>query len=154
KIIVKLILVSLLLVQLGMEADATVMMLENDTVPVTRDDYMRLSKSQNTAAIIMVSVGGSAFLVGVIGGWGVAANNYDAAWVGGEQKNSSGYIIAAVGGGILALASIPVFRAATKNRKNARMAPQVKLKMENTRQIVFSDLNTTCFPSVALKLRF
>lgn len=154
KIIVKLILMALLLVQPGMEAQATALLLKNDSIPSTRADYLRLSKSQNTAAIIMVSVGGAAFLVGVIGAWGVAAYNYDVAWVGGEQKNPSGYIIAAVGGGILALASIPVFHAARKNRKKARMTPEITLKMENTRQIVFSGVGKTSFPSVAVKLRF
>ncbi|HEX5026830.1 MAG TPA: hypothetical protein VFV68_16230 [Agriterribacter sp.] len=155
RIIIKLLLVALVLAHPGMEVDATAWLPKNDTVPSTRADYLRVSKSQNTTAIIMVSVGGAAFMVGVIGALTVDVSKVVSTFaLEDNQKSNTGYVIAAVAGGILALASIPVFKSAHKNKEKAMLMPQVALKMENLKQPVFSGVSKASFPSITIKLRF
>lgn len=87
------------------------------TTPLTKEDYLRKSKKQKTAALVMLIGGAVATTIGV----GVAlGGGLDCAW--GDPncgKNQTLADILIYSGSAAILGSIPLFIAAGRNKKKA-----------------------------------
>jgi hypothetical protein len=115
---------------------------------ITKDDYLNKRFHQNTAAHLMLWGGFAESITGVV----ISTNdNYEPGFWGGRNNNkykSAGDIIAITG--LVAMAgSIPLFIAASKNK---RKAMSVSLKNETTRQLLKENFVTVAVPSLSFKI--
>jgi len=130
-----------------------------DSLPksLSRSDHKRISRDQKTGAIVLLSVGGATMIVGGIGyfsasmeGIGAmigAKNNYSESKV---QAYSTTFFV----GGIMMLASIPLFIASKNNRRLGRYGPDVSFKMEKNNNFPITGVGDEKFPAVKVGLRF
>jgi len=150
----RLFLVIALIFSLQVNATSLVMS-PTDTIPkLTKAEYLSLSKKQNTTAIVLVSVGGAAFAGGIY----FIALHLTAAemnsWFEEEtEPMPTGYYLLAIGGAILALCSIPVFKSSSANRRLAKTAT-VGLNIEKLNSIPTASITKTYFPSLRFTVRF
>ena len=116
----------------------------------TKEDYLKKSKSQKTAAWLVLGAG----VVLTSAGFAVELNNANDALIGLfslQQPKSSD-----VGGvlffsGLAAMAgSIPLFIASSKNKKRAN-AVSASFKMESRSTVQKSAFVRTSFPALSLK---
>jgi len=126
-----------------------------DTIPeLSKAEYLSLSKSQNKTAIIMVSIGGAAFIIGIYTvALHVAAVEMNSWFDEKTEPMNPMYYVLAVGGAILALCSIPVFKSASENRRLARSAT-VRLNIEKLNSIPTASVSKTYYPALRLTVRF
>lgn len=117
----------------------------------TKEDYLKKSKSQKTAAWIVLGAG----VVLTSAGFAVELNNANDALIGLfslQQPKSSD-----VGGvlffsGLAAMAgSIPLFIASSKNKKRAN-AVSASFKMETRSTVQQGAIVRAAFPSLSIKL--
>lgn len=103
---------------------------------LTKQDYLKKSKNQKTAAWILAGVGSLSTLLGTI------QVNPDY----GENNNSTFFLV----GGLVTLgASVPLFIASAKNKKKAM---SLSFKNENIQQVLNSGIVNRIRPSLSLKL--
>ena len=124
-----------------------------DTIPtLTKAEYKKLGRNQTTTAIVLVSVGGAAAILGLTGIAEYSAfNSY---LIDGEKMTvPAGYYVAAVLGTLMALISIPVFKSAKENRRLSKQAT-VGLNMEKLNSIPTASMTKNYFPSLRFTVRF
>ena len=85
----------------------------NDSVPVVKTDYLAKSKSQKTAAFILLGIGVTTLTI---------------AAVGDLDLDILGTVV--IVGGVATIASIPLFIASGKNKRKA-MKATTSIKMES-----------------------
>ncbi|WP_276503263.1 hypothetical protein [Terrimonas pollutisoli] len=114
-------------------------------------DYLQKSKNQKkTARILLVSGAGliiSSFVIprGTLKEDGICVG----AFCDKKYKNDGIKTTLLIAGGVVTLASIPLFIASKKNR---RKAGAVRFKMENSIQLYNQKLVSACFPALRIKL--
>lgn len=117
----------------------------------TKEDYLKKSKSQKTAAWIVLGAG----VVLTSAGMAVALNNATEDLIGLlylEQPNSSNYGGALILSGLATMAgSIPLFIASSKNKKRAN-AVSASFKMETRSTVQQGAIVRAAFPSLSIKL--
>ena len=106
----------------------------NDSVPVVETDYLVKSKSQKTAAFILLSIGVTTLTI---------------AAVGDLDFDALGAVV--VVGGVATIASIPLFIASGKNKRKA-MKASAFIKMEKTTIIERQSFVQSSYPAIAFKI--
>jgi hypothetical protein len=106
----------------------------NDSVPVIKTDYLAKSKSQKTAAFILLGVGVTTLTI---------------AAVGDLDFDALGAVV--VVGGVATVASIPLFIASGKNKRKA-MKASAFIKMEKAPIIERQSFVQSSYPAIAFKI--
>ena len=107
--------------------------------PLSQQDYLKKSKSQKTAAWIML-------------GGGLALDIAAAAW-GASHWNSSGPDFLFVIGSASMLGSIPLFIASSKNKKRAAKATTY-LELQKVPAVTLARISFRSSPTLSLKITF
>jgi len=105
----------------------------NDSVPVVKTDYLAKSKSQKTAAVILLGIGVTTLTV---------------AAVGDLDFDALGTVV--VLGGVATIASIPLFIASGKNKRKA-MKASTFIKMETIPLLQKQSFAQKSFPAFSVK---
>ena len=120
---------------------------------LTQEDYLKKSKKQKKAALVFLAAGTTLMIAAAIIPKGDLV--HDGICVGpycsDKYKNDgikSAFLIA---GGVVALASIPLFVVSGKNRRKAK---SVGFKLENIVQPHNQELICTSFPALRVKFSF
>jgi hypothetical protein len=107
---------------------------ENDSVPVVKTDYLAKSKSQKTAAFILLGIGVTTLTI---------------AAVGDLDLDALGTVV--VVGGAATIASIPLFMASGKNKRRA-MKASAFIEMKKATIIERQAFVQTSYPAIAFKI--
>ena len=122
-----------------------------DSLQSIKTEYLRKSKSQKTAAWVLLGGGIAMTITGMV----IYSNAYtdaveDNPWYFGTDANPAGAVIATVG--LLSCAgSIPLFIASGKNKKRG-MAISTSFKMEKASVIQGAGLVKKSYPALSLKI--
>ena len=110
---------------------------QNNPAPVlTKQDYLKKSKNQKTAAWILAGVGTLSVILGTI------EVNPDY----GENNNSSFFLV----GGLVAIgASVPLFIASARNKKKGM---SLSFKNNTVPRLRNNNLNYSSVPSISLRV--
>jgi len=110
---------------------------QNNPAPIfTKQDYLKKSKNQKTAAWILAGVGTLSVIFGTI------EVNPDY----GENNNSSFFLV----GGLVAIgASVPLFIASAKNKKKGM---SLSFKNNTVPRLRNNNLNYSSVPSISLRV--
>ena len=110
---------------------------QNNPAPIlTKQDYLKKSKNQKTAAWILAGVGTLSVILGTI------EVNPDY----GENNNSSFFLV----GGLVAIgASVPLFIASAKNKKKGM---SLSFKNNTVPRLRNNNLNNSSVPSISLRV--
>lgn len=106
----------------------------NDSVPVVKTDYLAKSKSQKTAAFILLGIGVTTLTI---------------AAVGDLDLDALGAVV--VVGGVATVASIPLFIASGKNKRKA-MKTSALMKMEKATIFERQSFVQSSYPALAFKI--
>ena len=106
----------------------------NDSVPVVKTDYLAKSKSQKTAAFILLGIGVTTLTI---------------AAVGDLDFDALGAVV--VVGGVATVASIPLFIASGKNKRKA-MKASAFIKMEKATIFQRQSFVQSSYPAIAFKI--
>ena len=106
----------------------------NDSVPVVKTDYLAKSKSQKTAAFILLGIGVTTLTI---------------AAVGDLDLDVLGTVV--IVGGVATIASIPLFIASGKNKRRA-MKASAFIKMEKPTIVEMQSLVQGSYPAIAFKI--
>ena len=108
----------------------------NDSVPVVKTDYLAKSKSQKTAAFILLGIGVTTLTI---------------AAVGDLDLDALGTVV--VVGGVATIASIPLFIASGKNKRRA-MKASAFIKMETVPLIQKQSYIQNSYPAFSVNFSF
>lgn len=111
-----------------------------------KEDYLKKSKHQKTAAIVMVSVGAAMFITGAV----MAASEIEIIGSSYGSGSEVGGVIGITGLAAM-LGSIPLFISAKKNRKRAL---SVSFQPKSTGVIQGNVVHLRSLPSVNLRFSF
>ena len=113
---------------------------------LTKQDYLKKSKSQKTIAWILAGTGVTSVIISIatIDGTEIFSS------IEGNNKPINRFGILIFGGCIVSLSSIPFFISSGKNK---RKAMSLSLKMEQVPQLQIASLVNKPNPSVILKIR-
>ncbi len=117
----------------------------------TKADYLKKSKTQYTAACILLGSGIVLTTVGIVIGLNVATDALIGILSFQQPKSSNDGEVLFYSGLAAMAGSIPLFIASSKNKKRAK-AVSASFKMENQSTIHQSAFVRTSFPSLSLKL--
>ncbi len=93
---------------------------DNPGSVLTQEDYLKKSKSNKTGALVCLIGGGSLFLIGSIVAAGDFNNDVENLFTNNTSSNHDALIgVLVITGGVAMLSSIPLFRAASKNKRKA-----------------------------------
>ena len=106
----------------------------NDSVPVVKTDYLAKSKSQKTAAFILLGIGITTLTI---------------AAVGDLDLDVLGTVV--IVGGVATIASIPLFIASRKNKRRA-MKASAFIKMEKATIVEMQSFVQGSYPAIAFKI--
>jgi len=106
----------------------------NDSVPVVKTDYLAKSKSQKTAAFILLGIGITTLTI---------------AAVGDLDLDVLGTVV--IVGGVATIASIPLFIASRKNKRRA-MNASAFIKMEKATVVEMQSFVQAPYPAIAFKI--
>ena len=104
------------------------------STPLTREDYLKKSKTQKIVGFIFLGAGAISFI-------SVSGGNTD--------FNTLGTVV--VLGGVLTLASIPLFIASGRNKRKARNA-SVSFNFDKIKSFQQTQLSFQNIPTLSLKL--
>ena len=108
----------------------------NDSVPVVKTDYLAKSKSQKTAAFILLGIGVTTLTI---------------AAVGDLDLDILGTVV--IVGGAATIASIPLFIASGKNKRRA-MKTSASIKMETVPLIQKQSYIQNSYPAFSVSFSF
>ena len=108
----------------------------NDSVPVVKTDYLAKSKSQKTAAFILLGIGVTTLTI---------------AAVGDLDLDVLGTVV--IVGGVATIASIPLFIASGKNKRRA-MKASAFIKMETVPLIQKQSFIQNSYPAFSVRFSF
>ena len=106
----------------------------NDSVPAVKTDYLVKSKSQKTAAFILLGIGVTTLTI---------------AAVGDLDFDALGAVV--IVGGVATIASIPLFIASGKNKRKA-MNMSTAIKMEKATIVERQSFVQSSYPAIAFKI--
>jgi len=109
---------------------------KNDSVPVVKTDYLAKSKSQKTAAFILLGIGVTTLTI---------------AAVGDLDLDALGAVV--VVGGVATIASIPLFIASGKNKRKA-MNASAFIKMETVPLLQKQSYMQNSYPALSVNIIF
>ena len=121
-------------IMLAMMSAASFCQKTNDSVPVVKTDYLAKSKSQKTAAFILLGIGVTTLTI---------------ASVADLDLDAVGAVV--VVGGAATIASIPLFIASGKNKKKARNIT-TNIKMEKATIFEKQFFVQSSYPAVTFKI--
>jgi len=127
---------------------------QNDSAtPLSRENYLKKSKSQKTAAYILLG-GGSALLgAGIAIGFNEAVNAFGNIFSPDEVSTSSTGEVLFYTGLVAMAGSVPLFIASTRNKKKSTSLSAL-FKMEHRSILQQRSQARTSFPALGLKLAF
>ena len=108
----------------------------NDSVPIVKTDYLAKSKSQKTAAFILLGIGVTTLTI---------------AAVGDLDLDVLGTVV--IVGGVATIASIPLFIASGKNKRRA-MKASAFIKMETVPLIQKQSFIQNSYPAFSVRFSF
>ena len=118
----------------------------------SKEYFMLKSSKQKKAAIILLAGGGALVITGFALGYGSAADQLVSAIGSGENDETFTAAMVMFFTGVSAMAgSIPLFIAASKNRKKA-MATSISLKLEGVPQVRHYSFQAQFYPAISFKL--
>jgi hypothetical protein len=122
------------------------------TAPATtqKTGYLKKSKSQKTAAWILVGGGGLLTTAGMVVGMNEAVDELSTLFTGEEQKSSNTGAVLFYTGLVSMAGSIPLFLASSKNKKKAN-SMSASFKMESLPSIRENSIVKTGYPAIAVK---
>ena len=109
---------------------------KNDSVPVVKTDYLAKSKSQKTAAFILLGIGVTTLTI---------------AAVGDLDLDILGTVV--IVGGAATIASIPLFIASGKNKRRA-MKASASIKIETVPLIQKQSYIQNSYPAFSVSFSF
>ena len=109
---------------------------KNDSVPVVKTDYLAKSKSQKTAAFILLGIGVTTLTI---------------AAVGDLDLDVLGTVV--IVGGVATIASIPLFIASGKNKRRA-MKASAFIKMETVPLLQKQSYMQNSYPALSVNIIF
>jgi len=119
---------------------------------LTKDEYLKKSRSQKTGAIVLISVGGAMTIVGTAIAMNDAGNEIVGIFDPNYQPNNNNETLSGVlviGGLAAMLGSIPLFISAHKNKKRAM---RISFINEPALQLQKSMVFYRAVPSIKLKI--
>lgn len=130
-----------------------------DSLPkgLSRSDYKKRSRDQKTGAIVLLSVGGATMLVGGIGYFTTSMEGIGSMFSAESNYSESKlntYGTTFIVGGVMMLASIPLFIASKRSKKLGRYGPDVSFKMEKNNNFPITGVGNEKYPAVKIGLRF
>jgi hypothetical protein len=132
----------ILCTMLLLSVTATFSQQTNPSVVLTKQDYLKKSKDQKIAALVLVGVGGGLLVVGVVNGVKGFSD-----WSNSSYNGRA--VTFSIIGGVLVLSSIPLFRAAHVNK---RKAMRLSFKNERAPQLLKNSFVYRSVPSLILKI--
>ena len=114
---------------------------QTQSQPLTRDDYLKKSKGQKTGAWLLAAGGGAIIIGSLISTAGVYIN---------EPRPAFPKVPVAIGAACV-VGSVPLFIAASKNKKRAQAAT-AWLKMERAIKPAKFVWSVHSYPALALKM--
>jgi len=108
----------------------------NDSVPVVKTNYLAKSKSQKTAAFILLGIGATTLTIAAIGDL---------------DLDAVGAVV--VVGGVATIASIPLFIASGKNKRRA-MKASAFIKMETVPLLQKQSFVQNSYPAFSMHIIF
>lgn len=140
----KFIIISLLLIM----SSALFSQETNPSATLTKQDYLKKSRHQKTAAWLLI---GGGFVLSSAGVIGALVEESKAIWGTEPESTSNTPGVLFFSGGVMMLSSIPLFIASSKNKKKAKFAT-VSFKNEKTLQVMSHSYVYRFVPSVSLKI--
>lgn len=123
---------------------------DNPNPALTKEDFLLKSKTNKSAALVCLIGGGVLFLVGDIIALADLNDDLDHLFEDNQSNNHDALIgVLVITGGVAMLSSIPLFRAAHKNK---RIAMSMSFKNEPALQLQRSTVFYKSVPSVCLKI--
>ncbi len=109
--------------------------------PLISEDYLVISKNQQTAAWILLGSGAAIAAIG-----GIIQLNHENKRAGGFDFDFTGAIIA-IAGGVVCLSSVPFFIASAKNKRKGiaitfKNVPAYQIKNSS---LVYQPMTAVCF---------
>lgn len=126
---------------------------ETDSIPVTKEDYLKKSKNQKTAAWILLGTGVVLDIAGIVTTGNNADKELGNLFSGKQSVNhTSEYILYITGTAALA-GSLTLFIAAKRNKKKA-LSTSFEINNQQLQQLKNNSLYTFNYPVLTFKLRF
>lgn len=120
---------------------------------LSKADYLKKSRNQNTAAWILLGSGAAMVSAGAIISLNEAANSLGNLFSPDvEEPSSSGPILFFTGAASM-LGSIPLFIASSRNKRNAS-GLSAYFRLENRPLLQRSSFTKAAYPALALKIQF
>ncbi|MCW3092613.1 MAG: hypothetical protein JWP81_3682 [Ferruginibacter sp.] len=117
---------------------------------LTKEDYLKKSKSQKTGGLVSLIGGGTLFLIGAVVATNDLSNDLDNLFTDNTSTNHDALVsVLIITGGAAMLGSIPLFKAANRNKRKA-----YALSVVNDMAPRFQG-STVCYkwvPSISLKI--
>lgn len=121
--------------------------------PSLKTDYLTKSKKQKTAAIVLVAGGGILTSIAAVISTREVVEDFASIFTGEETKKSAAVPILGIAGLAAMGGSIPLFIAASRNKRKAREVSAF-FKMETQPFIHQQSIGRIPFPALSVKLRF
>ncbi|MEO7766540.1 MAG: hypothetical protein ABIS01_03905 [Ferruginibacter sp.] len=123
----------------------------NDEPQLAKEDYLMKSKANKNGALVCLIGGGTLFLIGDVIALSDLHTDLDNLFTDNQSSNHDAIIgVLVITGGLAMLGSIPLFRAAHRNK---RKALSMSFKNEPALQIQRSTVFYNAVPSLSLRLR-
>lgn len=124
---------------------------QNPSHPFSKDYYLKKSKSNKTAAWVMIAAGTVLVGTGIGVGFNEVSDQFANLFTAEEEKSSNTGTILFFTGLATTAASIPLFIASGKNRKKAS-AVSASIKMEKSMLVRQQSFVTARYPALSLRL--
>ncbi|MFI5133149.1 MAG: hypothetical protein ACHQEB_02380 [Chitinophagales bacterium] len=122
------------------------------TAPMFKSDYLKKSKSQKTAAWVLLSGGTVLTVTGLVISSNSAINELASAFSSG--RNDKAFVtgeVLTITGCLSMLGSIPLFISSAKNKRRA-MATTAFFKMETAPLIQYTTIALQSYPAFSIKI--
>ena len=120
---------------------------------LSKADYLKKSRNQNTAAWILLGGGAAMVSAGAIISLNEAANSLGNLFSPDVEEPSSAGPILFFTGAASMLGSIPLFIASSRNKRNAS-GLSAYFRLENRPLLQRSSFTKAAYPALALKIQF
>lgn len=130
----------------------TVVAQSTDQPVLSKDDYLKKSKNQSTAAWILVGGGAAMVSVGTIIGITDGAKALGSIFSGETEEPSNAGPILFYTGAAAMLGSIPLFIASSRNKRKAN-SMSAFFKMENRPLLQRSSFTKASYPALTFKIK-
>ncbi|MBX2933046.1 MAG: hypothetical protein KF825_02305 [Ferruginibacter sp.] len=126
---------------------------ETDSIPVTKEDYLKKSKNQKTAAWILLGTGVVLDIAGIVTTGNNADKELGNLFSSKQSVNHTGEYILYITGTAALAGSLTLFIAAKRNKKKA-LSTSFEINNQQLQQLKNNSLYTFNYPVLTFKLRF